>query len=314
MDKSIDFIISENFFKLLEERNISQVEYANAVGIDRTLLSKWKSGKAKMTVEQINDAAKYFGVSVDYLYGIKKNNDAETIKINDSCVITKKRYLVKRYEFLYKYKEFIGLIFGISILIGILCFFIYDRSEFWLFLLFFPIVFIFEFDTEKKDFETSPHIEINIKDHVYYTINDNNNLYFKKDIMLYIIRNISLIPMFLYLIFSKNNWSSVIQITLIVMVGINILASIAFIPNNKLSKQLDDLMISSYGSIKAAFVISVIILAYSIILLLKFNNYILIILSFISMITFLLSLIVESKKFKGYYLVVEQHDGVKRVV
>ena len=62
MNKNREQIIIENFFKLLEERKISQSEYAKATNIDRTLISKWKNGQSKMTIEHINTSIEYFKI------------------------------------------------------------------------------------------------------------------------------------------------------------------------------------------------------------------------------------------------------------
>lgn len=86
------------------------------------------------------------------------------------------------------------------------------------------------------------------------------------------------------------------------------------LPKKNFSKNVEDLLVSSYGYTKFSFIISVIILCFSIILLLKFKVYILTIFAVLLVIVFLLSLIVDSKKYKDYYLVVKQTDGIKKVI
>ena len=65
-------IIQENFFSYLKLKGITMSAYAHANDLDRTLLSKWKSGVCNMSPEHIYQAASYFSISVNDLYYTKK--------------------------------------------------------------------------------------------------------------------------------------------------------------------------------------------------------------------------------------------------
>lgn len=65
-------IIQENFFSYLKLKGITMSAYAQANDLDRTLLSKWKSGVSNMSPEHIYQAASYFSISVNDLYYTKK--------------------------------------------------------------------------------------------------------------------------------------------------------------------------------------------------------------------------------------------------
>jgi transcriptional regulator with XRE-family HTH domain len=65
-------IIQENFFSYLKLKGITMSAYAHANDLDRTLLSKWKSGVSNMSPEHIYQAASYFSISVNDLYYTKK--------------------------------------------------------------------------------------------------------------------------------------------------------------------------------------------------------------------------------------------------
>lgn len=64
-------IIQDNFFKHLKSKGITMSAYAQANDLDRTLLSKWKSGVSNMSPEHIYQAASYFNISVNELYYTK---------------------------------------------------------------------------------------------------------------------------------------------------------------------------------------------------------------------------------------------------
>lgn len=77
-------IISDNFFRLLSERKISAKDYAKAVHIDPSTVSKWKSGKVSMTLDQIEIARKFFDVSIESLYETKEEKEADSLKKDPS--------------------------------------------------------------------------------------------------------------------------------------------------------------------------------------------------------------------------------------
>ena len=73
MGKKVDFkaaheIVAENFFIFLNESGKKMKDYALENNIDRTTLSKQKKGVTSMTVDQIKEAAIYFGKTVNDFY------------------------------------------------------------------------------------------------------------------------------------------------------------------------------------------------------------------------------------------------------
>lgn len=56
-------------FQILEERNISQAELAQATGISPGNISDWKAGRSKPSADRLRILSDYLGVSVDYLLG-----------------------------------------------------------------------------------------------------------------------------------------------------------------------------------------------------------------------------------------------------
>src|SRR5690554_10491 len=77
-------IIHRNFFLNLNNRKISFSKYAEDNLVDRTLGSHWKSGKSKMTVDQIYQAAVYFKITVNDLYYSDKEKKKIAVLSNSS--------------------------------------------------------------------------------------------------------------------------------------------------------------------------------------------------------------------------------------
>lgn len=72
-----------NRIKLLrEEKNISQLELAKILNIGNTTLSQYESGKRIPSDEIKLRLAKHFGVSLDWLMGLKEERDIKTATKN----------------------------------------------------------------------------------------------------------------------------------------------------------------------------------------------------------------------------------------
>ena len=67
MEKNISNIRIKN---LREDRDLRQIDVANATGIDQRTLSNYETGKTYPDAPSIIRLAEYFGVSCDYLLGV----------------------------------------------------------------------------------------------------------------------------------------------------------------------------------------------------------------------------------------------------
>ncbi len=65
-------IIGENIRTLRRERNITQEEFATAVGVSYQSVSRWETGACYPDVELLPDIAEFFGITVDKLIGADK--------------------------------------------------------------------------------------------------------------------------------------------------------------------------------------------------------------------------------------------------
>lgn len=57
-------------FEIIEERNISNKQLADAIGVSAGNTSDWKSGRSKPSAEVLVRIAKFLNVSTDYLLGV----------------------------------------------------------------------------------------------------------------------------------------------------------------------------------------------------------------------------------------------------
>ena len=57
--------------ELRTERGIGQVELAARIGVSKGIISLWENGLREPTMSNLIALAQYFGVSADYLIGLK---------------------------------------------------------------------------------------------------------------------------------------------------------------------------------------------------------------------------------------------------
>lgn len=65
-------MLTQRIKHLLATRDIKQKDLAEAVGVVSNTVSYWVSGVRTPTTEQLPAIAKYFNVSIDYLFGLQK--------------------------------------------------------------------------------------------------------------------------------------------------------------------------------------------------------------------------------------------------
>ena len=59
----------ERIFSLMEEKQCTNKEFANFIGVTPSLVCDWKSGRATSCHKYIVPISKFFGVSTDYILG-----------------------------------------------------------------------------------------------------------------------------------------------------------------------------------------------------------------------------------------------------
>ncbi|MEK3945017.1 MULTISPECIES: helix-turn-helix domain-containing protein [unclassified Paenibacillus] len=75
-------ISGDRIRQLREERNLSQIELANRIGINNSVLSRIESGRRPVADSEINSFADFFDVSGDYILG-RTNNKGSSLDKGD---------------------------------------------------------------------------------------------------------------------------------------------------------------------------------------------------------------------------------------
>ena len=63
---------SKSLLHFLVENNLTQVAFAEAIGVKQSQVSEWLKGKAKPGYDTLKSMALAFNVSADYFLGIKE--------------------------------------------------------------------------------------------------------------------------------------------------------------------------------------------------------------------------------------------------
>lgn len=65
-------VFCERLKELRQEKKIGQVELAASIGVSRGVISLWENGLREPTMGSLIALAEYFGVSLDFLVGLKE--------------------------------------------------------------------------------------------------------------------------------------------------------------------------------------------------------------------------------------------------
>lgn len=64
-------IVAERIRELMKEENLTQVEFANKIGLKQNTISAWLLNKKEPSIRSLWLVADYFNVDIDYLVGRK---------------------------------------------------------------------------------------------------------------------------------------------------------------------------------------------------------------------------------------------------
>ncbi len=98
----MDYSINQRFMKVLEEKSISQVEYAKKIGTSRATISNWSTHKSAVPLDRIIELLHFFpDVDIEWLLTGRERyvENAASVMENESIVytenITDKDYIIK---------------------------------------------------------------------------------------------------------------------------------------------------------------------------------------------------------------------------
>ena len=80
----------ERLIALRKERNLTQEELANKIGVTPQSVSKWETGQSMPDINLLTPLADFFEVSIDYLLGRIDNQDINSKKPSIYIVIKEK--------------------------------------------------------------------------------------------------------------------------------------------------------------------------------------------------------------------------------
>lgn len=69
--------------ELREDKDLRQIDVANATGIDQKTLSNYETGKTNPDSHAIIRLAEFFGVTTDYLLGVSVSNIMSETDLNE---------------------------------------------------------------------------------------------------------------------------------------------------------------------------------------------------------------------------------------
>ncbi|MCL2176412.1 MAG: helix-turn-helix domain-containing protein [Firmicutes bacterium] len=64
-------IFGERITELRQDRGLTQRQMADVFNISQSTIALWETGKTEPNFEMLKKLANYFGVSADYLIGVK---------------------------------------------------------------------------------------------------------------------------------------------------------------------------------------------------------------------------------------------------
>lgn len=73
---------SNRIYFIREDNDLTQDELGNILKVDRSVISKWETGKSIPPIRKINILSNRFNVSFDYIFNLSKNKNVD--KINNS--------------------------------------------------------------------------------------------------------------------------------------------------------------------------------------------------------------------------------------
>ena len=85
---------------LREERDMTQTDISKIIGVNRSVISKWESGKEIIPLKHLNKYSNYFKVSFDYILGLTNNKQKKTnyIELDTKIIGERIKYFRKHYN------------------------------------------------------------------------------------------------------------------------------------------------------------------------------------------------------------------------
>ena len=87
-------MLNDTIKELRQNRGISQVTLATALGVTKQSVSNWENDNIQPSIEMLVKIAKFFSVSTDYLLGLTEKESIDVTGLN-STQITHLRLIIE---------------------------------------------------------------------------------------------------------------------------------------------------------------------------------------------------------------------------
>lgn len=93
-------MIIKNLRESREILDLKQKDVAKILGVNFTTVSGWETGKDTIPLKRLIEYANYFNYSLDYLFGIARNNNSDYLALNIDLELIGKnlRIIRKKYK------------------------------------------------------------------------------------------------------------------------------------------------------------------------------------------------------------------------
>lgn len=184
-------VILANFAYYLKKKDVTAKKYCEDNLLDVTTISKWRSGRSFLTIEQLEQAAHYFGITVnDLMYSEEEKKHIEVLADKQyNPILAKESREIRMIDRIFR-KPLLFLIPAvIYIIVGLICFFSSKSSPFWVFLGLAPLLItFFTYDDSLGDRRT---FQIPYEDDIFYRMENPKNQFYPAEIVLTLVSALS---------------------------------------------------------------------------------------------------------------------------
>ena len=64
-------IFAARLRELRKEKGLGQIAFAQKIGVGKSVISLWETGKCEPTLSNLIKIAQFFGITIDYLAGLE---------------------------------------------------------------------------------------------------------------------------------------------------------------------------------------------------------------------------------------------------
>lgn len=64
-------LITQRIKETIDKNKATQIELAKAIDVNPKQIQRWKTGKQEMSITKLRSFCKFYGVSADYILGLK---------------------------------------------------------------------------------------------------------------------------------------------------------------------------------------------------------------------------------------------------